>query len=248
MGKSILILLLLPFSLLGQLEIQQVTENVFVYTTYQELPSGKFPSNSMYVVTDEGIVMIDTPWDKSQLRSLIDSMWVKHQQRPVLCISTHWHDDRTNGVNFLDSIGALTYCSSSTIELCQEHNAEQPKFTFTQDTTFSIGGIEFQTYYPGAGHTYDNQLIYIPSNNLLYGGCFIKSYKAQNIGYTKDGNIIKWKANISKIQRQYPQAEYIITGHESWDQSRRNIKRTKQLLRKSIRKLSWAERRIYCQG
>src|SRR5688572_11500662 len=116
-----------------KLEISHVAGNVYVYTTHKMLGNTPFPSNSTYVVTGEGIVLIDTPWDTTQFQPLLDSLKMKHNQSVVLCIATHYHDDRTAGLEFLRQKGVKTYSSKHTRELCKKHNEKQSEFTFTND-------------------------------------------------------------------------------------------------------------------
>jgi metallo-beta-lactamase class B len=53
-----------------------------------------------------------------------------------------------------------------------------PQYTFTHDTTFNIAGVTLQAYYPGAGHTRDNIVVWVPQDKVLFGGCLIKSLEA----------------------------------------------------------------------
>src|SRR5688572_26422786 len=56
------------------IQFSSLTENAFVYTTYNEFNGTLVPSNSMYFVTDAGIVVIDTPWDTTQFQPFLDSI------------------------------------------------------------------------------------------------------------------------------------------------------------------------------
>src|SRR3954468_16782828 len=75
-----------------KLSISHLTGNFYIYTTYKNINGSPFPSNSAYLVTDEGIVLFDTPWDTTQFQPLLDSIYARHQKKPVLCIATHYHD------------------------------------------------------------------------------------------------------------------------------------------------------------
>lgn len=172
-------LLFLRIFLFGQdhkkLHIQHLTDNFYIYTTYKDLNGFMFPSNSMYLVTENGIVLFDTPWDTTQFQPLLESISIKHNKEVVLAISTHYHDDRTAGLEFLKQKNVKTYSSKLTYDLCREHNEKQAEFYFENDTTFSIGNYKFETYYPGEGHTKDNIVIWFDKYKILYGGCLVKS-------------------------------------------------------------------------
>lgn len=236
MQKSTLTILLLfgHIFVFGQdnkkLRIQHLIDNFFVYTTFKDLNGFMFPSNSMYLVTENGVVLFDTPWDTTQFQPLLDSISVKHNKNIVLAISTHYHDDRTAGLEFLRQKGVKTYTSKLTYNLCKEHNEKQSEFYFTNDTIFNIGSYTFETYYAGEGHTKDNIVIWFEKYKILYGGCLIKSSENRNLGNVADANIKEWTPTIKKVIKKYPKPKFVIPGHFSWT-SNNGLKHTLKLLR-----------------
>ena len=95
--------------LLGQghpaLSISHLTGPLYIYTTYGLAGGVPFPANGLYLVTDQGAVLIDAPWDTTQVQPLLDSIEQKHHQKVVLSLSTHFHDDRTAGIPSLRAKG-----------------------------------------------------------------------------------------------------------------------------------------------
>lgn len=231
----LIFLVFLNFQLIAQLHIKELTDSVFVYTTYQNINGNPFPSNSVYYLTTEGIVMIDTPWDESQLMPLLDSMRVKHGMQPVLCIPTHFHDDRTAGLERLDSLGVRTYSTAMTKKFCEERSEEAARYTFQGDTTFIVGNKRIESYYPGAGHSPDNIVIYLPEEKILIGGCFVKSYQAEGLGYTGDARLKEWLTSIRKVKKKYRRSRYVVTGHEAF-KNKSSLRKTASLLKKSLSK------------
>jgi glyoxylase-like metal-dependent hydrolase (beta-lactamase superfamily II) len=186
----------------------------------------------MYVVTDSGVVLLDTPWDTTQFQPLLDSIEIKHQQPVILCIATHFHDDRTAGLHYFSSKGIPTWSSAFTKELCVKNGEKIAENIFINDTTFKVGGFSFETFYPGEGHTPDNIVIWIPELKILYGGCFVKSIELKDLGNLADANIESWPLSIQKVLNRYPDAAYIIPGHFDW--SKKNaLKHTLKLIRKN---------------
>ena len=56
------------------LRITSITGDFYSYTTYN-LYEGKYiPANGMYVVTNKGVVLLDSPWDSTQCQPLLDSI------------------------------------------------------------------------------------------------------------------------------------------------------------------------------
>ncbi|HEY0271583.1 MAG TPA: MBL fold metallo-hydrolase, partial [Chitinophaga sp.] len=122
---------------------------------------------------------------------------------------------RTGGVNALARQGIATYASARTVALCRQHGSPVPAHAFYIDTTFRFGGTAISTFYPGAGHTLDNIVVWLPAEKLLFGGCLVKSTEAKDLGYTADGDVKAWPAAIAALRRHYPGAR-VIPGHQGW--------------------------------
>jgi len=212
------------------LQIEHVAGNVYVYTTYSLLGETWFPANAMYVVTSKGVVMIDTPWDTTQFQPLLDSIQARHRKKVVVCISTHFHDDRTIGVDFLKAKGVKTFCSKTTYDSCKTRGERRPEFYFTKDTTFNVGEYNIQTYYAGAGHTNDNIVIWVPKEKVLYGGCLIKSTDAVDLGNLKDANVKAWTRTMENLKRKFPDPQFVIPGHQGW-KDKKSIDHTIELIK-----------------
>ncbi len=194
----------------------QLTGNVYVYTSYGEFNKVVYPTNGIYIVTKNGVVVMDTPWSEDQTQQLVDTIMKKHHRKITYCIVTHFHADRTAGLDLFKKLGVKTYSSVATLDMCKRTGEKQAQYTFTNDTTFTVGGQQIITYYPGEGHTKDNIVAWLPATRVLYGGCFIKSSQAKNIGYTADGNVKEWPASVARMKEKFPHPAYVIPGHDAW--------------------------------
>lgn len=222
----------LNISAQGKLEISHLTGDFYIFTTYVDYEGIPFPSNSMYAVTPDGVIMFDTPWDTLQVKPLLDSIKARHGRDVIMCIATHFHDDRTAGFDILKRLGVRTYSTRHTYELCKETNRPLAEFILSGDTVFNIGGLEFETYFPGAGHAPDNIVIWLPASQILYGGCFIKSTDAGGLGNLSHADTKSWVTAVEKVMGKYPQAKYIIPGHQGWT-DRGSLKYTYELLKEA---------------
>lgn len=213
------------------LVVSRLTGDFYVYTTYKPFNGKPFPSNSMYLVTGQGVVMFDTPWDTAQFQPLLDSIEKKHNRKVVMCIATHSHDDRTAGLGFLKEKGVKTYSSELTRKLCEEHNEEQAQYVFTKDTLFTVGGYSFKTFYPGKGHSPDNIVVWFPKHKVLYGGCLVKSTENSGLGNIANADLEEWPLAIKRIIKKFPEPRFVIPGHFGWT-SNKGLEHTLELLRK----------------
>lgn len=217
------------------LVIKHLTDHFYIFTTFRDLNGYRFPSNGMYLIADEGAVLFDTPWDTTQFQPLLDSIRVKHQKEVRMAISTHFHDDRTAGLDFLKQKGVMTYSSKQTYCLCEERNEKQAAFFFEKDTVFRVGNYQFETYYPGAGHTEDNIVIWFNDYNILYGGCLVKSTENKGLGNVADANVAEWMPTIKNVIKKYPNPQFVIPGHFGWE-NKKALQHTLKLLRRNKKK------------
>jgi metallo-beta-lactamase class B len=211
------------------LSITHLTGDFYVYTTYRLLDAGPYPSNSMYLVTPKGVILFDTPWDTTQFKPLLDSIKIKYHKDVIMCISTHFHADRTAGLEFYRKMGVRTYTSKKTDELSKERHEKRAEYLIYKDTSFTVGGYEFQTYYGGPGHSPDNIVIWFPKEKIIYGGCLVKSVEAPDLGYLGDANVKEWTRTIQNIQQKCKDPNYIIPGHLDWS-SKESLKHTLDLI------------------
>lgn len=233
-GLFIILTASIVFSQSNAIDIQHLQGDFYIYTTYQNLNGIPYPSNSMYLITTEGVVLIDTPWDSTQFQPLLDSIERRHHLPVVLCLSTHFHADRTAGLAYYGSRNIATFTSFKTFQYCKERNEKQSTYYFVNDTVFNIGNHSFKTFYPGAGHSPDNIVVWFEKEKILYGGCFVKSTEVNSLGNLEDADINAWLKSIDQVIKKYREADIIIPGHYGWENDN-SLKHTRHLLRKAIK-------------
>ena len=185
----------------------------------------------MYVVTAKGILIIDCPWDTTQAIPFLDSIEKRYHSKTIAAIATHFHSDRTGSFDIFHRRGIKTYSSCQTLKLCIDRREPQAQYCFSTDTSFDFGDHKVQTFYPGQGHTSDNIVLWFDDTKILYGGCFIKSCEAGDIGNVADANLNEWPQSIAKVKAHFPHPAFIIPGHQSWT-STKALDHTLTLIRK----------------
>jgi metallo-beta-lactamase class B len=160
--------------------------------------------------------MFDSPWDTSQFQPLLDSIQARYHKSVVLCIATHFHDDRSGGLEYYTQQGIRTYTTTKTDELSKNTGKKRAAFLIDKDTVFNVGQYSFQTYYPGQGHTADNIVIWFQKEKVLYGGCLIKSTEDEDLGYLGDANVKAYAATVKNVQVKCKQPAFVIPGHGDW--------------------------------
>jgi len=198
------------------LQISHLTGDFYVYKTFHDYKGTMISANAMYLVTNKGVVLFDAPWDKTQFQPLLDSIKAKHNKDVVMCFATHSHEDRAGGLEFYKQKGIKTYTIKLTDQILEKNNEKRAEFIIPNDTVFTVGQHKFQVYYPGKGHAPDNVVVWFNKEKVLYGGCFIKSTEAVDLGYLGDANVKEWAKSIRKVQAKFKNPKFIITGHDDW--------------------------------
>ena len=222
----------------AKLKISHLTGEFYIYTTYSTYEGEQVPANGMYLVTNNGIVLFDTPWDTTQFQPLLDSIKLRHNKNIELCIATHWHSDRTEGLEYYKQKGIKTYTTVLTDEFSKKNNKKRAEFLMTKDTAFNVGQFSFEIYYPGQGHTADNIIVWFDKEKILYGGCLIKGADAENLGYLGDANTTAYENTLKNVQKKCPNPKFIIISHSDWNNInslKHSIKLAKKLKKKNYR-------------
>lgn len=200
-----------------KLKISHLTGDFYIYTTYNNYEGSQIPANGMYLLTNNGVVLFDTPWDTTQFQPLLDSIKLKHYKSVTLCIATHWHSDRTDGLDYYKQNGIKTYTTLLTDMLSKKNNKKRAELLMTKDTIFNVGQYSFELYYPGEAHTADNIIVWFNKEKILYGGCLIKGADAEDLGYLGDANVLEYETTLKKVQKKYPDPRFIIISHSDWN-------------------------------
>lgn len=206
------------------LVVTPLNDRVYVHTSYGIYQKTPFPANGLIVKTDDGIVLIDTGWDTKEdtdnTRQLLQ--WVADNlHQPVrFCIVTHAHEDRVGGISELRKAGIRVISTPLTAQKSVTLGYEAPEGILPADTTLTVGQVPIRCYFPGEGHTSDNIVVWLPNQQILHGGCFIKSVAAFGIGNIADANVNEWANSVRRVIARFGTAKIVVPGHEEWSDTK----------------------------
>jgi len=193
------------------------------------------PSNGLIIKTSDGVVLIDTGWDSDGNTDNTQQLlqWVADSlHQPVrLCIVTHAHDDRVGGINELHKAGIRVISTPLTAQKTVKEGYESPDGILSNDTTFTVGQEPIRCYFPGEGHTSDNIVVWLPNQQILHGGCFVKSVAADGMGNIADANLSEWPNSIRRVMHEFGTAKIVVPGHDEWTDTKA-LQHTLTLLKK----------------
>lgn len=217
--------------------LEKIAEDVWVHKSYKTIaPWGPVLSQGLVVDNGAGIYLVDTAWTNDQTTQLLSTV-ATTLGRPVgFAIVTHAHDDKMGGMAALHAAGVQTIALDKTnmdaptrglIAANQTFSSAGgeivmnalPGVPLSQQTPVDRGahavgmGRDLIAYFPGAGHTRDNIVVYDPHTKILFGGCLIRPGASRSLGNTADADIHQWAASVERVKQRFPEARIVVPSH-----------------------------------
>lgn len=195
------------------LDIVKLSQNAYIHTSYSNSEWGRIASNGLIFIQNQKAFLFDTPMDETttiQLVKFIEDSLKAHIEGFV---PNHWHADCIGGLKYLHSIGVKSFANMMTIELAKKNGYHPPQHAFSDSINLKLDKKEIFCMYPGAAHSLDNIVVWIPSEKILFGGCMVKDLTAKNMGNYADGDLKQWPETIREVMNRFPAALIVIPGH-----------------------------------
>ncbi|WP_209347879.1 subclass B1 metallo-beta-lactamase [Pontixanthobacter sp. CEM42] len=219
----------------GSLSFEQLAPNVWLHTSYIDLPGfGAVPSNGLIVVDGETSVLVDTAWTVSQTDVII--AWAASElNRPIrAAVVTHAHSDKMGGIDALHTAGVATYAHPMTNRIAPDKQLSPARNSLIFDENGwaanpadgSLGPL--RVYYPGPGHTTDNITVSVNGTSVAFGGCLIKGSDAKSLGNLMEADEDHYAKAVRNFDAAFPNATIIAMSHSAAE-DRDAIKRTLKL-------------------
>ena len=176
-----------------------------------------FISNAAFVVTPEGVVVIDALGSPALAKRLLNEI-AQITAKPVThVLVTHYHADHIYGLQTFKSMGAkivahraaLTYLHSETARLRLENSREelapwinsQTKLVeadqwIDSETAIAVGGVVFSIKPVGPSHTPEDVVVYLPSEKVLFVGDLVFRNR---IPYVGQANSRQWITALDSL-------------------------------------------------
>jgi metallo-beta-lactamase class B len=200
----------------SEIDLNKISERVYVHTTYKLINGYNTPSNGLIVISTEGIILVDTPWDDELTSELIKVVKRNFKMEIILAIISHAHEDRIGGIKTLLENKIKTIGYKLTADKAKELGYLEPNRFNQEDTSIVAGSTLINVFYPGPAHTIDNVVVWLPLERILFGGCMIKSLMSESLGNVSDADVTAWPNSVSKLLTKYEEAEVVIPGHGKW--------------------------------
>ena len=197
--------------------MQQVTSNVFAETNYRGCNPG-------FVVTAEGIVMVDTPQMPSEALKYREALLKKGDIRYLINTEPHGdhymgncffnttvvaHEETRNRIVQSDIAGIKERIKMMDPDFqdAASFDIAPPVITFTHSMKLYAGDHEFILYHL-PGHTYSETAVFVPSERVVFTGDNI-FYQCQT--FFQEALPKEWLASLETLKTL--DADTIIPGH-----------------------------------
>ena len=188
-----------------------------------------FNSNAGFVVTREGVVVVDALGTPALGKALLDAI-AEVTLRPVRrVIITHYHADHFYGLQPLKNAGADVWAHRAALEYLDGGEAarrleQRSRDLFPwvdagmklvradrwlgEDTKFTFGGTQFEVVHMGPAHSPEDVIVIVPSEGVIFAGDILFAGRVPFVG---EADSRLWLKQIDRLLELKPRV--IVTGH-----------------------------------
>lgn len=201
-----------------ELIITQISSHSYMHTSFLNTQDfGRVDCNGMVAVYKGEAVVFDTPVNDTSAEELLhwlrDSLHIK----PKAVVATHFHDDCLGGITPFYQNKIPLYASCTTFKLANLQS-DTTHICFDNELLLLLSDQSLVLKFWGAGHTQDNIVGYFSYDQVLFGGCLVKSLGAGK-GFLGDANTQAWPVTIDRVKKAYPHVKWVVPGHGKYGDS-----------------------------
>ncbi len=211
----------------------QVADNVWFVQGEAALGSSanrNFISNAGFVVTDEGVVVIDALGSPTLANELIAEIR-RVTPKPIrYLIVTHFHADHIYGLQAFKAIGATIIAHPAGREYLNSETAQRrleasrhdlfpwidertqllgaDRWLDARDETLVLGGQPFRIRHVGPAHTPEDLVVFVPNAGVLFAGDLVFRGRIPFVGQADSR---QWIESLNVLLAMNPQL--LVPGH-----------------------------------
>lgn len=176
---------------------------------YAYISDNDASANSTFLVSDQGILVVDTGLNAQEGRKLLNEIR-KVSQAPVRWIvNTHYHPDHIGGNSVVgpDAISISTAFTRSQAEKATQESSVN-ETVGPKGLALYVGGHEVQIYYPGPAHTQGDLVVYFADEHAISTGDL---FLTNSCPAMDDGDMENWITALDQMLAL--PVEHVVPGH-----------------------------------
>ena len=201
---AVLLLLALPSA---SASVQKIAPDLYAYISENDSSA-----NSTFLITDKGILVVDTGLNVQEGRKLLEEIR-RISPLPVRWIvNTHYHPDHRGG-NSVVGPDAVIITTGFTRDQVLRAGTRPPEDRPTQivvkgELKFFPAGHEVRIYHPGPAHTLGDLVVYFPDQHAIATGDL---FLTNSCPAMDDGDLKNWVRALDQILAL--PLEHVVPGH-----------------------------------
>lgn len=221
-----------PGALKARIEPIRVTERSWYVQGKPGVASAAneaYNSNAGFVVTDEGVVVIDTLGSPALGEALLKAIRRVTDKPVKRVVVTHYHADHFYGLKPFKDAGAEIWAHRAALEYLTSGEADRRReqrardlFPWVDEKTplipadhwlegdggFTLGGIRFDLQHFGPAHSPEDLVVVVPSEGVVFSGDILFTGRIPFVG---EADSKAWLARIGRLLELKPRL--MVTGH-----------------------------------
>ena len=189
----------------------QLVPNVYAYEDTLITPDFTFTTNSLIVVTSEGVVLVDGQDNETRAKALVAAIKKITPQPLKYVVIASDHGDHVGGFPVIkDAFPNATFISTTaSLKTMQAANRPVLATEIVDDKrTLDMGGTEIQILNLGRGHTGGDLVVYLPASKIMF---MTELYDRNIFPPMITGYPSEWVATVKKAQAM--DVTWYIPGH-----------------------------------
>lgn len=150
--------------------VKEIVPNVYVYEALTGPPDDRYTTNSMFVVTEGGVLVADGQGDLEETARLVTAIAeiTTHPITHVVICSDH--GDHTNGnLSFPDGVQFIAQTNSlPALTRAAKDGGVMPDTIVNDRLDLNLGGRDIQILFLGRAHTGGDLFVWLPDEKILF--------------------------------------------------------------------------------